>query len=344
MRVEPRPAGPRRVLGPRTREAARRPGRIPRRADPRGPWRGDRALARGAESMAILPPESRGERMDRAIHRMLCSDGRTVSVREVRAAIRRGTITVNERRVAPGHSVAGGEAVDFSEFIARSEADIAPAPTLDAVRVLAEDKDLLVLDKPAGMPTLPLVAGEEGTLVNVAVAVAPAVGQAGPPLEGGLVHRLDTGTSGVVVFAKTEQARRSLRAAFAAHAVDKRYLALTVLPTWREARAEGRIAGHGRRVRVLAPDAAGGLCACTDAQVVVRGASTAWVQADTRTGRRHQIRAHLSHLEAPLVGDPLYGGPEGPRLGLHASEIRLPDGRYFRAPLPAELTELLESP
>ncbi|MEL7370756.1 MAG: RluA family pseudouridine synthase [Myxococcota bacterium] len=267
--------------------------------------------------------------------------GRDVSLREVRAAIKRGIITVSGRPWPPGRPVVGDEHIDIDRFIARAEAQPVPCAD-DRVAVVADLPDLLVLDKPSGMPTNPLRADETGTLLHAAVALHSSVASAGPPLEGGVAHRLDTGTSGIVLVAKTREARVRLRNAFRHHAVRKTYWALTKPPSWTTQTIIARIAGKGSKVRVV--DGGQGLNAKTEAIVVRRTEQLAWIKASTQHGRRHQVRVHLSHAGAPLSGDTLYGGREAQRLGLHAGEVQLPDGRLFAAPLPPDLIALLEAP
>ena len=294
---------------------------------------------------STIPLELGGRRLDHAIHAMLKAAGRTVSVREVKDGLRAGTIRVNGRSAAPGRWVQGGERVDLGAFIARDEAVLEPAMEAVAeVRIIAELDDMLVLDKPSGLPTHPLRPGETETLLNVAVAIRPEVARCGPSLEGGLVHRLDTGTSGVVIFATTSERRTWLRDAFAAHTIVKHYMALTVPPPWTSRRALERVVNAGPRVRTAPAEAPAGLPAETRLEVRRIGDGRAWVHARARTGRRHQVRVHLAHHGAALWGDPMYGGPPAARLGLHASAVLLPDGEEFRAPLPDDLTVLLEAP
>ncbi|MEL6184947.1 MAG: pseudouridine synthase, partial [Myxococcota bacterium] len=173
-----------------------------------------------------LPADLRGERLDRAISTGLHRVGRPVSVREVRLALRAGRIRVDGQRRAPGLRAQGGEAVDVETFAARHEARIEGQPELlERVTVLETWPDLWALDKPTGLPCAPLRAEERDTLLHAAVALDPEVAQAGPPLEGGLCHRLDTGTSGAVLFARRTEARDRVRAWFGQHAVEKTYLA-----------------------------------------------------------------------------------------------------------------------
>lgn len=267
-------------------------------------------------------------------------------MREVRQALRSGRIRVDGRRVAPGATCAGHEEIDLAAFTARSEAVLAGEQ--DArVEVLHEDDELLVLAKPSGMPTGPLRPGELGTLLGVAVGLAPAVADAGPPLEGGMVHRLDRDTSGVVVFAKTQARRAALREAFRRHEIEKRYLAI----------AQGGLAGpvvvvgaistaeDRRRVRV---NLGHGLPARTAFAVKKSTGPDRWVliEAVTCTGRRHQVRAHLACLGMPIVGDVAYGGletPAMPRVALHASHVTLPNGVSFSAELAVDMRDFLQA-
>jgi 23S rRNA pseudouridine1911/1915/1917 synthase len=234
--------------------------------------------------------------------------------------------------------------------------------------VLFEDGHLLAVDKPAGVHSAPLRPGESGTLLGAVLARYPEV--AGLPgiksVEPGLLHRLDLETSGILLVARTAEAFRSLRAAFAAGRVRKVYTALcacrTELEAGRRLRIESRFAPYGRgrkRVRAIAAEnegrpraqrarkerqASAGLYR-TEAQVLERRGPWALVQAVTFKGFRHQVRAHLAQLELPIAGDALYGIPPPAgapaRLYLHASAIELAhpiSGEPLRlcSPLPPE--------
>ncbi len=310
-----------------------------------------RVLRRQPPSAVILAPELKGERLDRAVQSALRSAGHEVSVREVRRALEEQQIRVDGRPRAPGERARGGEAVQLGAFVPRLEAVLLPEPALLArAPVLAEDARRLVLDKPSGIPTHPVRAGETGTLLHAAIARAPEIAACGPPLEGGAVHRLDTPTSGVVVFARTPDERARLREAFREHRIEKRYLALVFDPDRRIGSRPVIDAVHigpgptRAQVAVLRdarPVHAEQLFAQTTfvrRQTLADG--HAWVEATTQYGRRHQVRAQLASLGAPIAGDALYGGPAPapvPRLALHAAELLLPDGARHRAPVPAEL-------
>jgi 23S rRNA pseudouridine1911/1915/1917 synthase len=301
-----------------------------------------------------LTEVARDLRFDHAIQQALEREGHAVSVREVRLALKDGRILIDGRLRKPGDRSKGSETVDLEGFTPRREGRIEAEPDLLArVGVVFEDQHLLALSKPSGMPTAPLVVGEKGTLVGAAIARAGGVGSIGPPLEGGLLHRLDTDTSGIVLFAKDEATRETMREDFARHRIEKRYLALVF-----ETRgaipehfvAEGAILSRGDRVRVLRPEHAEreALPARTEVNLVrrFRARRMRLVEAVTRTGRRHQIRAHLADAGVPIVGDRLYGQPaEGDpvaRLALHAVRITLADRRSFEAPLAEDLREGIE--
>lgn len=290
-----------------------------------------------------LPESARGERLDRAI--AACLEG--ASVREVRRGLEVGQILVNGRRRAPGERAEGGEQIEPGTFVPRKSAVPVPDPGLASqVVVLHQDPHLLVLDKPSGVPSGPIRPGEAGTMLSAAIALDPAIGTAGPPLEGGLAHRLDTGTSGVLVFARDRPTWDALRADFRAHRVEKIYLALVHGECPPALVLNGAI-GPGsspERVRIhTEPEAPGAQAAHTEVSRRRSFPGGTLVQAVTRTGRRHQIRAHLAAAGLPIWGDPIYGpAPVAlARLALHAARLTLPDGRSFESPLPEALAAVV---
>jgi 23S rRNA pseudouridine1911/1915/1917 synthase len=237
-----------------------------------------------------------------------------------------------------------------------------PAPPL---RVVHEDADLLAVDKPAGLHTAPLRPGEAGTLLAQVIARYPEVaGLPGrKPEEPGLLHRLDRETSGLVLIARTPAAFRGLLAQFREGQVRKEYLALCVpsstVRTGDRFRIASRFAAFGpgrRKVRVVLQDDSGGgvtkrsrraarAIYVTEAEVLAAKPGLALVRAELVRGFRHQVRAHLSHLGLPLLGDGLYGRPAPPgagrRLYLHAAAVELswPAGGprlRVETPLPAD--------
>lgn len=214
------------------------------------------------------------------------------------------------------------------------------------------DADLLVIDKPAGLPTLPDGYHPE----------APHVKSVLEPLYGRLwiVHRLDKETSGVLALARSAGAHRSLNTQFEQHAVEKTYHALARgAAAWEttSVRLPLRLDGDRRHRTVV--DAQRGKPAVTHLRVLQRFPGWTWLEARPETGRTHQIRAHLAALGLPLAGDALYGGKEDlypldpsgspvvQRLCLHAWRLALDhpasgERLTFTAPEPTELVRVLE--
>jgi 23S rRNA pseudouridine1911/1915/1917 synthase len=202
----------------------------------------------------------------------------------------------------------------------RIEVDLAPARALPPegppVDVRFADEHLLVVAKPAGLPTHPTENRRTGTLVNRLLAMGvPLSAQAGP-LRPGIVHRLDAGTSGLMLVACDEHAHTALSAMFRRHEVDRRYLALV-----RGAVGNDRFiidAALGRRGARVRVQAVAGRAAATAIEARERFADATLVEAAPRTGRTHQIRVHLAAVGHPILGDGRYGGggDDAKRLGL----------------------------
>ena len=195
-----------------------------------------------------------------------------------------------------------------------------PAP-LDRARLLYADPDLAAVDKPAGVPAQPTLTSDRGALPELVSDLlgAPAT----------LVHRLDRETSGVTVFARSPAAAATLAEAFRTGGPEKTYLALTARPPSPvEGRLEAAIGKDPTRPG-LRRIATGGDPAATRYRTLATGPGGALIEARPETGRTHQIRVHLAHLGAPLLGDARYGGArrvgevEVPRVMLHALRLEL---------------------
>lgn len=238
--------------------------------------------------------------------------------------VRTGAIKVNGQSVSKGGvKLRPGDLVETELPViavpaAHLEAEAVDLPTL------FEDAHLWIVDKPSGMVVHPGPGHAGGTVVNallhrlqapVAVEALDEESEDAEELASGwpgLVHRLDRFTTGCLCLAKTAEAQRAIQAQFKARTVEKRYLALVRhsprLPQLGSLLIDEPIARHKRdRLRMVV--AAGGRPAQTRIRVLARTTSAALVECELLTGRTHQIRVHLAHLRAPLMGDPLYGGP-----------------------------------
>lgn len=273
-----------------------------------------------------------------------------LSRRVVRSLIAEGAVRVDGHRATKGARVAAGAVVTLPDL----PAALAPEPDL-AVPVVYQDAYLVVLDKPGGMPAHALDPRQRGTAAASLVARYPETAQVGDPLAPGLVHRLDTGTSGLLLAARTPEVHATLRAALRARAVEKRYLALVARhprsATWR---ADVALAHDPRDRRRMVPARAGlrAWQAATALRVVRAAGPHALVEATIRTGVTHQVRAHLALAGHPVLGDELYGGPPVDlppgRHALHAVGLGLPHpatGKPFQVstPLPPDFGQLLEA-
>jgi 23S rRNA pseudouridine1911/1915/1917 synthase len=241
-------------------------------------------------------------------------------------------VRLDGRPAAKGTILRAGDRIEVAAF-ARPEAAPRPDPSLP-LRVLAERDGLIAIDKPAGVAVHPLAPDELGTVLNALVALRPGIAGVGEGgLRSGVVHRLDPGTSGVLVFATRDEAWRAARRAFAERRVAKRYVARVhgAFAGARELRL--RLESRGDHVRVVQ---SGGREAISEIRALETGAETSLVEVRMRTGVRHQIRASLAHLGHPVVGDSVYGSPVAlPRHLLHAASLAF-DDFSAEAPLPAE--------
>jgi 23S rRNA pseudouridine1911/1915/1917 synthase len=212
-----------------------------------------------------------------------------------------------------------------------------------------ETNDWVVVNKAAGIACAATYAHARGTLAGGLVARYPSMRDVGyGPRDPGLVHRLDTYTSGLIVAARNQHTFLELKRRLQERSWDKRYLALVEPQTLPEtgdcALALGPDPKNQRRVRV---DSQKGKACYSAFQIVRRGKNADLVEVCAKTAYRHQVRAHLAALGAPLLGDELYGGlPSGlaPRHALHASYIAIPiaDFGIVTSDLPGDLRVLLD--
>ena len=236
------------------------------------------------------------------------------------------------------------------------------APEEIPIEIIHEDDDLVVVNKPAGMVVHPAAGSPKGTLANALAfhfrALSTSAGSARP----GIVHRLDKGTSGLLVVAKTEAAHENLSDQFRARDIFKSYVALVHGQVERKRGQIEQPIARDPRNRTRMAVVAGGRPALS--LYVVREAFQRFSRLDVelKTGRTHQIRVHLASIRHPVVGDAVYGGGRDntvpdpqvraaiarlQRQFLHAHELgfrhpRTKQDLRFTAPLPSELSELLE--
>ncbi len=299
----------------------------------------------------VVVPEGAPERLDRFLAQTL-----GLSRARVKAMVEAGRVRLDGRRARKGDPLRAGMQVEVQE--AEPGPPVVPQPELP-LAVLYEDDAVLVLDKPAGAPTHPLEPGEQGTLANALAARHPeCLGASEDPRECGIAHRLDTGTSGAIVAARNRAAYAALREAFRSRRVEKRYVALVDGALGEEGEVQLPLANDPkdrRRVIACGSDAEaerrGAEQAITRYRVRERRGRYQLVDVEIVTGVRHQIRAHLAAIGAPVVGDGLYGGPVVPGLGrpfLHAAQLAFPhpsDGHRVavESPLAPDLSAYLAS-
>lgn len=255
---------------------------------------------------------------------VLCRRFPAIGRRRWARAIADGSVEVDGRMAKKGHRVTAGTQVAVRSMPAVGLA-LAPVAEPDSeLAILHEDPRIVVVDKPAGVASHPLVAGESGTLANALVARYPECAAAAlEAREGGLAHRLDRGTSGVLICARDREAWTALRTAFRQGAVHKSYLAL-VAGRASNGSSEASLVPRGRRTVIAHLDQPGALDARTEWTVLDRSDHCSLLRARAESGRMHQIRAHLADAGYPLIGDPLYRGPATVLAGSHAIPVAMP--------------------
>ncbi len=299
--------------------------------------------------MEYLVGESEaGERLDQAL--ALLAD---VSRSQGRRWIDDGRVMLN------GVARAASFRVQEGDVVSAEAPEVRPStlePQAIPVPILFEDEHVVVVDKPAGLVVHPAAGHPDGTLVNALLHHCGDLAGVGGVLRPGIVHRLDRGTSGVMVVAKHDDAHRALAVQFHDHTVERVYRALVRGTPKEDAGLVdapiGRHAKDRKRMSVAAPVARE---ARTRWRVARRFAASdrSWLEIRPETGRTHQIRVHLSSVGLPLVGDPVYGrrgrgaaDKELARPALHAEVLGFDHpargGRLrFEAALPEDLADLL---
>lgn len=289
-----------------------------------------------------------GKRLDAFLHERLPEFSRA----RLQSWIKEDRILVDSHVVRASYILRGREIVSVTP------ADLPPLkaePEELPLKVLYEDEDVIIVDKPAGMVVHAGAGHTRGTLVNALLHRFGALSTVGGELRPGIVHRLDRETSGVLVVARTDKAHRALAAQFHDRAVEKTYLALV---HGRLKQSQGRIEtpiarDPVRRTR-MTTKLSSGRPSVTDYRVLEELCHFSLLEAHIETGRTHQIRVHLASIHHPIVGDRLYGAPAkidalGPlsRFFLHAHRLQFASpstGKQIvvESPLAPELTDFLQ--
>jgi len=293
----------------------------------------------------VIGDEEAGQRIDFALAELA-----GLSRSQARRWIDEGRVQLDAEPCRPSQRVTAGARV------AAAPPEPLPSPLAPEpipLAVLYEDDDLIVIDKPAGLVVHPAPGHPGGTLVNALLHHCADLAGVGGVLRPGIVHRLDQGTSGVLVAAKTDAAHRGLAAQFQDHSIERVYQALVRgVPGADSGRIDRPIGRHPRDRKRMSVRSRSPREACTNWRVLRRfpASGHAWLEVRPETGRTHQIRVHLAAIGLPLAGDPLYGRARRPsrrppvcaRPALHAAVLGFTHPRTgvrlrFEAPVPADL-------
>ncbi len=313
-----------------------------------------------------VAPGERPERIDQFLTRMIANTSRT----KIHEAIEARAVLLNAIPLTkPSHKIKGGDAIEV--HVPRPPRTRAQAEDLP-LDIIFEDDHLLIVNKAAGMVVHPAAGTRSGTLVNALLhhiedfRASHPTGDSDRP---GIVHRLDKDTSGLMVVAKNEAAHRNLAKQFFAHTAQRTYQAIVWgNPTSEFGRIDTQQARSEKDRKRFAVVLEGGKQAITDYFVIEQFTGFSLFELKLKTGRTHQIRVHMQHLNHPIFGDAVYGGralnvirhdvPRFkdwvenllhvlPRQGLHARSLRIHhpatgDMMEWTAPMPNDMKTVLE--
>jgi 23S rRNA pseudouridine1911/1915/1917 synthase len=300
-----------------------------------------------------IAPELAGRRLDSALASLLPEHSRT----RIKGWIEAGAVLVDRKACKPRDMVEAGSCVRVRMTV-DDAAQPQVLPEAIALNVVHEDREVLVIDKPAGLVVHPGAGNPRHTLQNALLGFDP--GLAALP-RAGLIHRLDKDTSGLLVVARTPQAQTSLSRQLEARTMSREYVAVCVGVMVGGGTVDEPIGRHrGDRLRMAIRGS--GRRAVTHYRVLERFRAHSYLSVKLETGRTHQIRLHLSHIKYPIVGDPVYGGrfglPRGAgpalkdalrgfkRQALHAAALGFDHPRtgkplLLQAAVPADFEQLL---
>lgn len=313
----------------------------------------------------LVDPGQQSLRIDKFLFDRLPNASRS----KIQGAVKLGFVLVNDQQIKPNYKIRPNDVIVIS--LPEPPRDNEVVPENIPLDIVFEDDHLLIVNKPAGMVVHPAFQNWSGTLVNALAYHFTQLPEM-PNNEGrpGLVHRIDKGTSGLLVIAKTEQAMSGLAKQFFDHSIERTYWALI----WGELKeTKGTINVHvgrslkDRKITVAFPDGEFGRHAITHYEVIKEHRYVTLVKCNLETGRTHQIRAHMKYIGHPLFGDATYGGDKVlkgtqfskyksfvdncfkimPRQALHAKSLGfihpITNKRmYFESDLPQDFVDVLE--
>ena len=302
---------------------------------------------------ATVPLSAAGWRFDRALAEMFPDYSRS----RLTAWVKAGAVTLDGAVAPPRQLLRGGEQVRLEAVL---EAEVELEPEDIALEVVHQDEHVLVLNKPAGLVVHPGAGNPAGTMLNALLHHDPKLAELP---RGGIVHRLDKETSGLMVVARSLPAHTALVEMLSRHDVERQYEAVVLGQLVAGGTVDAPIGRHmGDRLRQAVRDEEDGKHAVTHYRLRERFRAHALLQCNLETGRTHQIRVHMAHIGHALVGDPLYGGglrlPKGAapelvaalrgfrRQALHAERLAFAhpvsgEPLSFSAARPADLDELV---
>ena len=251
----------------------------------------------------LFPDDRPAERLDTFVAECLPEISRS----QLKKLIGSGQITLNGITTKASSKLKGGETI---QVVLPDPEPTETLPEAIPLHVLYEDQDLIVINKPAGMVVHPAVGHSHGTLVNALLHHCDDLAGIGGELRPGIVHRIDKDTAGVIVSTKNDQSHKHLAAQFKDHSIKRRYLALIHgAPDNHSGTIDQPIGRHPTQRKKMSGKARNGKRAVTHWKILKQYNVNrlTLLELHLETGRTHQIRVHLSEINCPLVGDPLYG-------------------------------------
>jgi len=249
----------------------------------------------------VVPTGKKKERLDV----FLTNHVENATRNKVQRAIQEGAVLVNGETVKSSHTVLPGEVIRITLPKPPPQKTLPENIPLD---VVYGDDDLLVVNKPAGMVTHPAYGNYTGTLVNALLYHCNYLSTLNDPTRPGIVHRLDKDTSGLMVIAKTDAAHPKLAKQFASRSIKREYWAIVWGVFNQKQGIIETLLGRSKSDRKKMAVVKDGKHAVTEFTVLEQFAYLSLVRLKLRTGRTHQIRVHLAHINHPVFGDPTYNG------------------------------------